>query len=158
MVDPRTAGTRMTRVDFYFNAESKLQLTCKIAAKALRQQFRVLVFAPDEIVARTLNRLMWTARPTGFLPHCLASDPIATQTPVVIAADTATTLHKDLLLNLDINPPPSFGRFLRLVEIVSRDDATDILAARVRFRYYKDRGYPLAHHDLMKAGAGMRNE
>ena len=148
----------MTRVDFYFNAESKLQLACKIAAKAFRQQIRVLVFAPDEIVARTLNRLMWTTPPVGFLPHCLASDPIATRTPVLISADTAATPHNDLLLNLDRNPPPSFGRFLRLIEIVSRDDATDIQAARTRFRYYKDRGYSLAHHDLMKAGSGMRNE
>jgi DNA polymerase-3 subunit chi len=148
----------MTRVDFYFNAESKLQLTCRIAAKAIRQQIRVLVFAPDELVARTLNRLMWTVNPTGFIPHCIGSDRVAALTPIVIASDTNAVAHDDLLLNLDSGPPPAFGRFRRLVEIVSRDDAMDIKAGRERFRYYKDQGYPIVHHDLSKQVAGTQNE
>ena len=148
----------MTRVDFYFNADSKLQLTCRIAAKAIRQQVRVLVYAPDDLVARTLNRLMWTMNPTGFLPHCLATDRIATATPIVIAADTNAVSHDDLLLNLDGRPPPTFARFQRLVEIVSRDDAMDIQSGRERFRYYKDQGYPIIHHDLSKQAVGTQHE
>ena len=148
----------MTRVDFYFNAESKLQLACRIASKALRRRLRILVFAPDEIIARALNRIMWTTPPTGFLPHCFASDPIATSTPVLIASDTSTTTHNDLLLNLNSDTPPFFGRFLRLVEIVSRDDVADIQAARVRFRHYKDRGYAITHYDLAKTVLGTRHE
>jgi DNA polymerase-3 subunit chi len=109
---------------------------------------RVLIVAPDEIVAREIDRLMWTISATGFLPHCMSSDSLASDTPVLITRNSDTLPHDDLLLNLGNQPPTSFSRFKRLVEIVSENDDFDKQSARERFRFYKDRGYELHHHDL----------
>lgn len=147
----------MTRIDFYLNAPSRLHVACKIAAKAVGQNLRVVVMAPDEALAREIDRLMWTTPATGFLPHCFSTDPLASETPVVIARNGATLPHDDLLLNLGSNPPDAFSRFKRLVEIVSGDDDADKQAARQRFRFYKDRGYELHHHDLGTPGGSADN-
>jgi len=138
----------MTRIDFYLNAPSKLHVACKVASRAIRQKMRVLIVAPDEIVACEIDRLMWTISATGFLPHCMSSDSLASDTPVLITRNSDTLPHDDLLLNLGNQPPPSFSRFKRLVEIVSENDDSDKQSARERFRFYKDRGYELHHHDL----------
>lgn len=137
----------MTRIDFYLNVESKLRIACKIAAKAIHQKSRVLVLAPDESVAREIDRLMWILPSTGFLPHCLASDPLAGDTPVLITTSSDVVPHDDVLLNLGDKTPGLFSRFRRLIEIVGLEEA-DKASARARFRFYKDRGYELLHHDL----------
>lgn len=148
----------MTRIDFYLNAPQKLHVACKIVAKAVRQQMRVMIMAPDEAVAREIDRLMWTIPPTGFLPHCTDSDPLASETPVLIARSMEMHHHDDLLLNLGSHPPAAFSRFKRLIEVVSHSDDADKQSARERFRFYKDRGYELFHHDLAIAGEIKPNE
>jgi len=148
----------MTRIDFYLNAPSKLHVACKIATKAVRQQMRVLIVVHDDLVAREIDRLMWTISATGFLPHCMISDPLARDTPVLIARNTDSLPHDEVLLNLGAQPPASFSRFKRMVEIVSGSDENDKHAARERFRFYKDRGYALQYHDLAQTGETAHNE
>ena len=140
----------MTRIDFYFEAEDKLQVACRLAAKAARQKLRVLIYAADEAAAQRIDKLLWTWQATGFLPHCMTRSPLAVQTPVLITHDPEDTPHDEVLLNLHHAWPPAFSRFERLVEIVGRE-ADDREAARARFRFYRDRGYEIAKHDLSKA-------
>lgn len=139
----------MTRIDFYFEAEDKLQVACRLSAKAAQQKLRVLIYTRDETEAQRIDRLLWTWQATGFLPHCMARSPLAAETPVLITHDPEDTPHDEVLLNLHSAWPPAFSRFRRLVEIVGRDDA-DRAAARGRFRFYRDRGYEIVNHDLSK--------
>jgi DNA polymerase-3 subunit chi len=142
----------MTRIDFYFEAEDKLHVACRLAAKAVQQQLRVLIYAPDEPQAQKIDKLLWTWQATGFLPHCMTRSPLAAETPVLITHDPEDTPHDEVLLNLHSERPPAFSRFRRLVEIVGRGDE-DREAARARFRFYRDRGYEIARHNLSRPGA-----
>jgi DNA polymerase-3 subunit chi len=69
---------------------------------------------------------------------------------VIIDHTGAEPLHDEVLLNLCSEWPPSFSRYQRLIEIVSRDD-DDRAGARTRFRFYRDRGYEIHTHDLSGA-------
>jgi len=140
----------MTRIDFYFDAEDKLQVACRLSAKAAQQKLRVLIYAGDEAEAQRIDRMLWTWQATGFLPHCMTRNPLAAETPVLITHDPEDTPHDEVLLNLHQAWPPAFSRFRRLVEIVGRD-GEDREAARRRFRFYRDRGYEIVHHDLSKS-------
>jgi len=140
----------MTRIDFYSNAESKLQVACQLVAKAVGEQMPVLVYAPDQNTARGFDKMLWTYQAIGFVPHCLASDALSAETPVVIAVDDSEIAHHRVILNLHVESPPAFSRFERLVEIVGVDD-DDRQCARSRFRFYRDRGYEIHHHDLAKS-------
>ena len=147
----------MTRIDFYFNAESRLQFANRIATKALQQKLRIAIFSKDETLTRAVDKLMWSHPTTGFIPHCVGIDKLADETPVVVVQNTDCPLHLDVLINLDQEPPPRFERFQRLIEIVSRDDKSDQENARKRFRFYKDRGYAMAHHNLETLAKGVSN-
>ena len=102
----------------------------------------------SEMELGALDTLLWSVPPTGFLPHCRASDAMAAETPVLLTSDPDALPHHEILMNLDGERPANFSRFERLLEIVSRDDADDRARARERFKFYRDRGYEIVRHDL----------
>ena len=140
----------MTSIDFYFNAEDPLQVACRLAAKAVSQKQRMLIYAPDADTASRIDKMLWTWQAIGFLPHCAASDEIAAETPVLIAAGEETPEGCGLILNLAAEAPPHFARFERLFEVVPAEEAGRAVG-RARYRYYLDRGYKIANHDLAAA-------
>jgi len=139
----------VTSIDFYFNAEDKLTVACRLAGKALAQKKRLLIYAPEAETAQRVDRMLWTWPATGFVPHCLAHDPLAAQTPVLIASDAEVPQPCDVMLNLSPDTPPHFERFDRLLEIVAQDE-DERKAGRARYRWYRDRGYPIGDHDLAR--------
>ncbi|TCV82566.1 DNA polymerase III chi subunit [Sulfurirhabdus autotrophica] len=120
-----------------------------LSAKALERDMRVLIYTPDKAVSEVMNQLLWSASATAFLPHCSPQNELAALTPIIIQHEADGLLHDEVLLNLRSEHPPFFSRFQRLIEIVSTDEA-DRLAARDRFKFYRDRGYEIRSHDLSK--------
>jgi DNA polymerase-3 subunit chi len=137
----------MTSIDFYFNADDRLQVACRLAGKALAQNKRLLIYAPDPQTAQRIDRLLWTFPATGFVPHCALHDPLAAETPVLLGSDDGTPLQCEVLLNLADQPPPHFERFERLLEVITSAEA-ERSAGRSRYAFYKQRGYAVSHHDL----------
>lgn len=139
----------MTRIDFHSGVEDPLLHTCKLVRKAVAAGNKVVCHSMDAQRLDDLDRALWAFSPSDFLAHVAITDPLAPQTPVLLSngqADPPAT-HMAVLVNLDAQTPSFFSRFERLIEIVGRDDA-DKAAARERFRFYRDRGYALAHHDF----------
>lgn len=142
----------MTSIDFYFNAGDRLEVACRLTGKALQKKNRVLIYAPQAELAQRIDRMLWTAQAVSFLPHCAAHDPLAAETPVLIATDaTPPAAACEVLLNLSPECPPFFERHERLLEIVAQEDE-ERRAGRARYAFYRDRGYAIRHHDLAKAG------
>jgi DNA polymerase III subunit chi len=137
----------VTTIDFYFNAEDRFQVACRLAAKAASQKKRMLIYAPDPGTAGVIDKMLWTWQAIGFLPHCAATDELAAETPVLIAAGEETPADCALILNLSEAAPPHFARFERLFEVVPADEAARA-AGRDRYRFYLERGYKIANHDL----------
>ncbi|MBF0266894.1 MAG: DNA polymerase III subunit chi [Gammaproteobacteria bacterium] len=54
---------------------------------------------------------------------------------------------EELLINLDEQIPLYFSRFHRFAEIISKQE-TAKSQARKRYKFYKDRGYPLITHEI----------
>jgi DNA polymerase-3 subunit chi len=137
----------LTTIDFYFNADDRLSVACRLAGKAFAQKKRLLIFVPPGDIARRIDSMLWTQHPLSFIPHCQAHDPLADRTPVLITGETVDPPECEILLNLAPECPPFFERYARLLEIVGQDDA-DRQLGRSRFKFYKERGYPLGSHDL----------
>lgn len=137
----------MTQIDFYTNVSDKLLTACRIVAKGYTLGHKIIAFCPDADTAQRLDRLLWTTPPTGFVPHCSPDDPLVPFTPVIVDHRGEEPVHDQVLLNLRDQWPAFFGRFERLIEIVSVD-ADDRLRARERYKFYRDRGYDIRTHDL----------
>ena len=139
----------MTTIDFYFNAHDRFQVACRLAGKAASQKKRMLIYTAGAEAASRIDKLLWTWPAVGFVPHCAPHDPLAPDTPVLIAAHAETPPGCELLLNLGDECPPHFERFERLLEVVGADPA-EREAGRARYRFYRERGYKIANHDLAK--------
>ena len=142
----------MTQIDFYTHVEDKLRTACRLAAKAYSTDKRVMVCCADADLAGRFDRLLWTTPAIAFIPHCYASEALASETPIVIDYAGSEPAHDEILLNLRPEWPPLFSRFQRLIEVVTLDDE-DRRLARERFKFYRDRGYEIRTHDLSKTDA-----
>lgn len=140
----------MTRVDFHFNAPDKLLYGCRLVRKIYRSGGKVLVWCEDPTVLAKFDQLLWTFSEQEFIPHVGAGDALAPETPVLLTAEAVESAHHEVVVNLGLHTPPMFSRFDRLIEVVANQD-TDREQARERWRFYKDRGYPLQAHDLARA-------
>jgi DNA polymerase-3 subunit chi len=137
----------MTRVEFFFNVPDKLAKVSEICAKALAKGHQITVISRDDELSSHLQQRLWQHAATSFLPSATPADAIRQGTPIVLGIDGEALLQDDILINLQTAHPPFFGRFRLLVELVGTDD-DDKVAARVRFRFYRDRGYEVKSMDM----------
>lgn len=142
----------MTSIDFYTHVADRFEVASKLVLKAYAQHGLVRVLTPDAAATAAFDRLLWLQPPTGFLPHCRASDILAAETPIWVDHLLEHQGAAAVLINLHPSPPPFFSRFERLAEIVTLDDA-DVAAGRDRFRFYRERGYALRTHNLSEHGS-----
>jgi len=140
----------LTEVSFHFGVPDRWTYTCRLLRKAARRGATVVVTGAPAALQH-LDRLLWTFDPIEFVPHVLLQrgQPAAghlAPTPVWLSADPLTAPAHDVLVNLGADAPAGFESYARLIEIVSNDDA-ERAAARVRWKHYQSRGYPIQHHE-----------
>jgi DNA polymerase III subunit chi len=144
----------MTRIDFHINVPGKLAHACRLARKGLGTGRHMVFHASDPALLARFDRELWTFSAVDFIPHCHAQDALAPVTPILLAGpdDADRLVHHEMLVNLDRDEPAWFARFERMIEVVEADPA-ELEAGRARWKFYKDRGYPLERHDLAAPGA-----
>ena len=137
----------MTRIDFYSGAKDKLRTACQLSHKAVSHGLPVQLYLPDEETCQAMDTLLWSYPPTAFLPHCRNHDADAGSASVLLTHNDKIFPHCDILISLHTECLPFFSRFERIIEIVS-DNQEDEILARVRYSFYRDRGYTISHIDL----------
>ncbi len=137
----------MTRVDFYIverARDDRLGIACRLAQKAYDAGQRAHLHVADASQAEQLDRLLWTFRQGSFIPHAVAGTPEAETAPLVIDHAGEPTEPYQLLFNLADDVPSFCGRFERVIEVIGPSEQ-EVRDGRARYRYYRDRGYPLTN-------------
>jgi len=137
----------MTRIDFHVLKTQGRRphdvYVCELVQQAFQDGRRVHIHCLDEDMVTALDDLLWTFHDTSFVPHAVAGSADETAAPVLLAASLAAPATADLLVNLHVDVPPFFSQFEQVVETTGEDDRAKALA-RTRYKFYKDRGYPIA--------------
>ena len=141
----------MTRIDFYSlqagSSADRFLLTCRLTDSIYAKGLRIVIHVPSQEQARHLDRLLWTYREQSFLPHGMIAQADRELTPILIDHEGDPGDEEQVLINLGLEVPSFFARFERLCEPVDLDPGVRD-AGRARFRYYRDRGYELHHHEI----------
>lgn len=167
----------MTKVNFYQvkgDTQAVMRLSCQLVEKAWQMNNDIFIYAPDESTAATMSENLWHWSAASFLPHRNLAHPIdkhgpesiriyaATNTAdeaseVGIANNIASNIASNieeliggqhgLLINLAADTPDWFSRFEMLCEFVWGDEES-VAQKRKRYKFYKDRGYPLNYHNM----------
>ncbi len=143
----------MTRIDFYIlpddSPANRLKLICRLAGRVFDRRQLLFIHADSDALLSDLDLALWQQEPVSFLAHrvldpadehdALDADPIQLSTGEPGG-------DRQVLINLAASVPPFFSRFERTLEIVNQDESVRD-AGRERFRFYRERGYPLQHHN-----------
>jgi DNA polymerase-3 subunit chi len=137
----------MTRIDFHLVDADALGYGCRLVRKIYKARQHVVVRCDDPARLKAFDEALWTFSPQDFVPHVMAGDALAAETPVVLTASADALPWHEVLVNLGDRLPEGFARFERLIEVIGADEA-DRARGRERWRFYRDRGYPLEKHDV----------
>ncbi len=136
----------MTRVEFYFNVTDKLAKATELCERAVAKGRQLTVFTQDDAMSHGLQQKLWQHTPASFLPSAFPQDDTSAYVPIILDAVGSHLLQDDILINLKTEHPPFFSRFRYLVELVGNDE-DDKVAARQRYKFYRDRGYQVKSTD-----------
>ena len=147
----------MTRIDFAFGAPDRLRTACQVARKRYLAGQRLVVCRDGSRLA-SFDRMLWAFDDISFVPHVLANDPLAADTPVVLTASDPLKASEKLVqagaaATLAAQPgrrvPSRFRGFRTPVGNRLRR-ADDKQAARQRWRVYQNAGHAPHSHDLSR--------
>lgn len=144
----------MTRVDFYLlkgqQTVARYRAACRLTEKAFSQQFKIHIHTGSAQESQQLDDLLWTFREGSFLPHeIVKSNQQTPGSPISISHEWEPQMDCQVLINLGEKIPPFFSRFDRVAEFLNEDE-TIRQKGREHWRFYKDRGYPLQHHEVKR--------
>ncbi len=142
----------MTHIDFYIlkdnSPNSRMIFICRLVEKIYNKGNKILLHTEDSQKAGTIDDMLWTWKQGSFIPHEVYVQEEISDCPVIINhhPECSTNIH-DVLINMADNVPLFFSQFERVSEIVDQDETTTQMA-RQRYRFYKERGYPLESHNI----------
>ncbi|TQV76768.1 DNA polymerase III subunit chi [Aliikangiella marina] len=141
----------MTQVEFYsVNADdhqTPYAHLCEVVKRAYRKGQKVFVHAENRKQAEAIDELLWTQDAKSFLPHQLADEDPDTYPPIEIGFGQDPKVRPDVLINLANEVPQFFSRFNWVFEYAYGNEETKEFA-RARFKFYRERGYPLNHRKI----------
>ncbi len=137
----------MAHVDFHvLPAQDRRRhdiYVCGLVQRAWRDGRRVHLHCHDEQMLENFDDLLWTFHDTSFVPHAVAGSAEADAAPVLLSVSLDAPSTTDLLINLHLEVPPFFARFAQIVETTG-EDARSKAFARLRYKFYRERGCPIA--------------
>jgi len=138
----------MTKVDFYIlSSGSTEHTTCKLVEKAYNMGHRVYIHTESDAQTNQIDALLWTYRAGSFIPHQRYQAGSEKDSPVLVGNQESPDIDCDVLINMAPEVPLFFSRFERVAELIDNNEEHKKLG-RERYRFYKDRGYPLDTHNL----------
>jgi DNA polymerase-3 subunit chi len=139
----------MTQVEFHIlddeHPKAAFRRSISLIHEAYRQKKKVFIYTDSQRDAEYMDELLWTQDPSSFLPHLLIGEAEGILPPIQIGHQgQEPQIRPDLLVNLSESIPHFVGQFERVLEFAYGNEEQKE-KARSRFKFYRDRGYPLKH-------------
>ena len=136
----------MTNIKFFFNVVNKMELVCSLLPERLIKKKNSLIYCANNEQLKNLSSYLWSNNSYNFFPHEINNNHDLSK---IILSDEKIYWMDDTLINISNTIIDGFSRYLSLFEMVSIEEE-DKKLARVRFQYYKDRGYSIESIDVNK--------
>ena len=137
----------MTRIDFYQLDPARHRsdrVVCQLCQKAYENQQKTLLLTQNPEQTTYLDKQLWVFSDDSFVPH--DTEQVAGfDTPILLNDKPQPDCSRQLLINLTDDIPENFAQYERIIELVTDDNKQ---SARKHYSFYKERGYPLNHHNL----------
>ena len=136
----------MTQIKFFFNVENKIELLCSILPERLIKKKNSLIYCASNEQLKNLSSCLWSNDSYNFFPHEVNNHHDLNK---ITLSNENIYWMDDTLINISNTLIDGFNRYLSLFEMVSVEEE-DKKLARIRFQYYKDRGYSIESINVKK--------
>ncbi len=137
----------MTRIDFYQLNPGRHRtdrVVCQLCQKAYEGKHKTFLLTQSAEQTAQLDRQLWIFSDDSFVPHDTEQTD-GFDTPILLSEHPQPDCQRQLLINLTDTIPDNFAQYERIIELVTEDNKQQ---ARKHYSFYKERGYPLNHHNL----------
>ncbi len=143
----------MTDVGFYHLTKTPLeQALLRLLEKAVGAGKRAVVRSSSEERIAFLNGALWTIDAASFLPHGTQKEGQPAKHPVWLTAEIENPNGADVLIITDGAEATSYEQYERCLEIFDGNNDQSVIAARERWKAYKEAGCSLTYWQQYDGG------
>ena len=143
----------MTEIRFYHLQRTALEAALPpMLEKTLERGQRAVVMAASEERVEHLTDQLWTYSERSFLPHGSARDGNAALQAVWLTTADENPNAAQVLFLTDGTRSEKVAEYQLCVELFDGNDEASVLAARARWKTYKDAGHALTYWQQSAAG------
>ena len=136
----------MSEVWFYHLQRQALEeVLPPLLEKVLAAKKRAVVILSSEERVEAINNLLWTHDERGFLPHGSARDGFAAEQPIWLTAIDENPNGAEILVLADGAHSARMAGYGRCLELFDGNDPASVVAARGRWKDYKEAGHDVAY-------------
>jgi len=142
----------MAEIKFYLlsstGSDARYRYACKIIEKAYRNGYFAYVLTDSDSQSQWLEQLLWTFRPTSFVPHEIYRGILPEFPNTILISHLPIPLQwQRLVVNLSSNPVGDLGQTEKVVEIFDNDEQVKQIG-REHYRHYKSLGVIPSTHSI----------
>lgn len=142
----------MPEIRFYHLLSQPLyQALPALVAKAYENGHRILIRAP-EVEHEAISEALWSFKPESFLPHGFDKDGNPQQHPIWLSEQAENVNEADLLILTHNLEQPIGNEYKLCCDIFDGRIEADVLAARARWKAYKEQGHEVAYWQQTEQG------
>lgn len=143
----------LQQADFYIieatDSEARWRFACRLTETILAQGKKIHIHLGSEQDEQLLDELLWSFKPESFIPHLNVEAPDAMSVNVHLSTGSQQPVNADVLINLAPVLPDYVGKFARLAEIASGEEA-QLQILRAHYKQLKPLDIALNTHDMRK--------
>ena len=113
--------------------------------KTLQRGWKALVRTAEVQRLDHLDGWLWSYRDDSFLPHGLASEPLADRQPILLTTAAENLNAAQALFLIDGAEPASLDGYERCILMFDGRDPEATALARARWKTFKAGGYPVSY-------------
>lgn len=129
----------MTEIRFYHLQQTTLDRALPmLTEKAMGLGKAILITAESDAKRESLDDLLWTYKPDGFLPHGMAEEKFADRQPVLIADKAHNPDNKASVLLATDGLPDDCGHYDLVCNLFDGNNETALQTARSQWKHFKE--------------------
>ena len=113
--------------------------------KTLAKGWRALVRTDQAERLDHLDGWLWSYRDDAFLPHGLATEPLAERQPILLTTAAANANHAQALFLIDRAEPGDLDGYERCILLFDGRDPDAVALARERWKTFRGAGHPVSY-------------
>ena len=130
----------------------------KLIEKAYAADYRMVVLCQNAMQLRQLDEHLWSYDPDSFVPHGTASGDQQAQQPILLTESPDNLNQSRLMISLNGQSYDEFPAPIeRVIDMFNGADENAVLAARSRWKQYKQGEHTLTYYKQQPNG-GWKKE